>query len=222
LGLIFFIIVFLNDGFFYQNIDKTNPRFKEDRTVLTEADLAADRFLTQAIQAAFPEDYILSEEMNTQAPMTGQPVWVIDPLDGTTNFSLGVHYWGVSIARVVNGWPETAAVYFPVIDELYTAQRGAGSFLNGDRLKTTPFDPSLPNLFFCCSRTYQHYRVKLRIKHRILGAAAYNFCAIASGRAKVGFEVTPKLWDIAAGGLLIDAPHPRQDRIGARIEGRLA
>jgi myo-inositol-1(or 4)-monophosphatase len=131
-------------------------------------------------------------------------VWIVDPLDGTTNFSLGMPIWGVSIARLVDGWPAIAVVYFPVLDELFTAQAGAGAFLNGEIIHTQPPIPSKPMSFFsCCTRTFQQYHVTIPYKIRILGSACYSMCAVARGMAVVGFEATPKIWDISASWLIV-------------------
>ncbi len=185
---------------YYHN---TNARLKADKTVITEGDLAADRHITQAIRAEFPNDHIISEERQTNYPEHAPVTWIIDPLDGTTNFSLGVHYWGVSIARIVDGFPDTAALYFPIFNELYSAQRGAGAFLNGNRLHLPGLDDQPAALFLCCSRTHRQYNVRVRAKPRIIGSAAYTFCGVASGTAIVGFECTPKIWDIAASWLVL-------------------
>ena len=174
---------------------------KADRTVVTEADLAADHLIRQAIRENYPDDGLLSEEEGTIYPAGKRAVWIVDPLDGTTNFSLGMHYWGVSIARLVNGEPDTAALYFPLLDELFTAQRGGGAFLNGSRLEVKP--PDQMNTFFsCCSRTLENYDVGLRCKTRILGSAAYGLGTVARGSAVLAFEVTPKVWDFCGSWLV--------------------
>ncbi|MBN1669380.1 MAG: hypothetical protein JW862_19985 [Anaerolineales bacterium] len=203
----------------HYQLDGIQANLKADRTVVTEADLAADRILRQAIEANFPEDGLISEEANTICPADKQAVWVIDPLDGSTNFSLGLHYWGVSIARLVNGRPDIAALYFPLLNELFSAQRGQGAWLNGGRLHVQEWDPDQPASFFaCCSRTLRRYRVGLRFKARILGSAAYDLCAVARGSAVLAFQSTPKIWDFAgswlvteeAGGLIgpLHGPQP--------------
>lgn len=176
---------------------------KADRTVVTEADLAADNLLRRRIAAAFPADGILSEEAETTYPAEKPAVWVIDPLDGTTNFSLGLHYWGVSIARLVDGFPALGVLYFPLLDELFAATRGGGAHLDGTRLEVQPPDPAHPTSFFsCCSRTHRTYRVELRYKTRILGSAAYGLVAVARGSAVISLEVAPKVWDFAASWLI--------------------
>ncbi len=176
---------------------------KSDRTVVTKADLAADKFLRQSIAQAFPEDGILSEEAGTIYPSHKRAVWIIDPLDGTTNFSLGLHYWGVSIARLVEGYPDLGVLYFPLLDELFTATQGGGAFLNGRQLKVKPPSPYQPTSFFsCCSRSNRFYEVQIGYKTRILGSAAYGLATVARGSAILAFEVTPKVWDFSASWLI--------------------
>jgi myo-inositol-1(or 4)-monophosphatase len=189
----------------YYQQDDSQPRVKPDHTVVTDADLAADRLISQAIQQAYPKDYLLSEEMHTSLPADSpKHVWVVDPLDGTTNFSLGMHIWGVSIALLVDGLPEIGALYFPLVDELYTAQRGQGAYLNGKPIHVKPPKPDQPAAFFaCCGRTHRRYHVSVPYKPRILGSAAYSFCTVARGVAILGFEATSKIWDIAAGWVVV-------------------
>lgn len=184
--------------------DGTVASLKEDKSVVTEADLSADRLIAQSIQREFPADSLISEELEPRIGETDTAIWVVDPLDGTTNFSLGMPIWGVSIARLENGWPTIGAVYFPILDELFTAEQGFGAFLNGKRIHSRSPNPGKPNSFFsCCTRTHRHYDVSIRYKTRILGSACYTVCAVARGMAVVGFEATPKIWDIAASWLIV-------------------
>ena len=178
-------------------------QLKADRTVVTAADLAADEFLRASIAQAYPEDGILSEEAGTIYPADESAVWIIDPLDGTTNFSLGLHYWGISIARLVDGYPTLGVLYFPILDELFTATQGGGAHLNGARLEVCPPNPDQPTSFFsCCSRANRFYEVDIRYKTRILGSAAYSLITVARGSAVLSFEVTPKVWDFSASWLI--------------------
>jgi myo-inositol-1(or 4)-monophosphatase len=172
---------------------------KPDRTVVTEADLAADKMITAAVHEQYPQDEIISEESLRNIQTVTSPTWIIDPLDGTTNFSLGLSIWGVSIARVVNRVPALGALYFPVINELYTARHNGGAFMNNESIHVRAPDPTQPTSFFaCCSRTFRYYDVSLPYKARILGSSAYTFCMVARGSALLGFEVAPKIWDLAA------------------------
>lgn len=179
---------------------------KSDHSVVTEADLAADHLIARAIRKAFPEDSILSEELQPALqPVSGQVVWVVDPLDGTTNFSLGLQIWGVSIARISNGYCDVAALHFPMLGETYTAQTGHGAALNGERLAlNSAINPHPASFFSCCSRTFRNYQVSIPYKPRILGSAAYSFCTVSRGSALVVFDATPKIWDIAAAWLVVE------------------
>lgn len=179
---------------------------KADDTVVTQADLAADRLITEAIQKSYPSDAIITEEQSTALEGDPRPTWVVDPLDGTTNFSLGIPIWGVSIARLVNGWPTVGVVYFPLLDECYSAQLGLGAFYNGAPLVITSLAPSdqRQQAFACCARTYLYYNVNVPYKYRIFGSAAYNLCCVARGAALVSFDTVAKLWDIAAAWLIVN------------------
>lgn len=181
----------------------TKAETKPDHSLVTQSDLAADRLITNAIREQFPNDSILSEESNTLTGDLSQPVWVIDPLDGTTNFSLGLPIWGVSIARVVDGFPNVAALYYPLLGELYWAELGKGAQMNDTPLPPKVEQHAKTSFFACCSRTFKHYQVNLRYKTRILGAATYDLCCVARGTAIMSFEVTPKIWDLAAGWLIV-------------------
>lgn len=192
----------------YYHSENLTPDLKADGSVVTEADIAADRLITTSIQKYYPEDSLISEEHQTTYSHnkleSDRNVWIIDPLDGTTNFSLGLPIWGVILTRLTGGWPETAVLYFPMLDELYNVQRGQGAFLNDTRLQVLPPNSKLPLSFFsCCSRTHQYYQVNIPYKTRILGSAGYSMCAVAKSIAIVALEATPKIWDIAAGWLLV-------------------
>ncbi len=189
---------------YYYNQPTFSAHLKTDKTMVTEADLAADRLIADSIRQAFPEDGLVSEELQPVSPRDVSRVWVVDPLDGTTNFSLGIPFWGVSIALLVDGWPETAAIYFPVLDEMYIAQKGKGArFNDSPLLMDAAVQNRLGSFFACCSRTHRRYNVSVPYKPRILGSAAYNFCILARGIARLTFEATPKIWDIAGAWLVV-------------------
>jgi myo-inositol-1(or 4)-monophosphatase len=186
----------------YFNPRGINSSLKKDHTVVTEADLASNDYICKSIKQEFPKDGILTEEGNTIFPET-KYVWIIDPLDGTTNFSLGLHYWGVSISRFKDGFPELTAQFFPLINELFTGELGLGSTLNGQKLKVNQLKINSPSSFFaCCSRTHKYYDIKIPYKTRILGSATYGLSTVAKGSAKLAFEVTPKIWDFAGSWLI--------------------
>ena len=182
----------------------TPATMKSDHTFVTEADKAADRLITKAIYEYAPKEILLSEEMATSLHTLEPAVWIVDPLDGTTNFSLGLHIWGVSIARLEAGEPVLGVLYFPLTGELFVAEKGLGAYCNDMRLHTRIPDPQRPRPFLaCCSRTFQRYEVTIPYKARVYGSAAYSFCLLARGVAGVAFEATPKVWDLAAAWLLV-------------------
>jgi len=188
----------------YQKTRNIQTSLKSDQTLVTQADISADQKIRSSLMENFPKDGILSEEDNTIYPADKEYVWVVDPLDGTTNFSLGLHYWGVSIARLKNGSPDLAVLYFPLLDELITATKAGGAFLNDTQLQLKIHQPESPNTFFsCCSRTFRNYHVDIPYKPRILGSAAYGLCTVALGSAVLAFEVTPKVWDFSGSWLVV-------------------
>jgi myo-inositol-1(or 4)-monophosphatase len=177
---------------------------KLDQSVVTDADMASNKLIVDSIRNHYPEDGILSEEGDTVYPPDHPYVWIIDPLDGTTNFSLGLHYWGVSITRLFNGEPDIAVNYFPILSELYLASKGNRATLNGTKLNGNQIRKANPRPFFsCCSRTHKRYYVDIKYKTRILGSATYGLSSVAKGTAIVAFEVTPKIWDFSACWLIV-------------------
>lgn len=189
----------------YYDPSGVNASLKPDQTVVTEADLAADRYITQEINTHFPGDQIISEESSQSITDIQSPTWVIDPLDGTTNFSLGLAIWGISIARLIDGYPEIAAIYFPLLNELYTAQRGSGAYINQKPIATRPTHPAHPMSFFaCCSRSFRYFDISIPYKPRILGSSAYSFCMVARGTALLALDAVPKIWDLAAAWLIVE------------------
>ena len=178
---------------------------KADNTVVTQADLAADSFISRQIKQQFPGDGILSEESSHFLKDPKLTTWVIDPLDGTTNFSLGLAIWGVSIARMVNGFPELGVIYFPRLNELYSAKRGEGAHLNGEPTIVRTPDPTQPNSFFaCCSRSFRTFNISIPYKPRILGSSTYTISMVARGLALLALDATPKIWDLAAAWLIVE------------------
>jgi myo-inositol-1(or 4)-monophosphatase len=103
----------------------------------------------------------------------------------------------------VGGIPQAAALAFPLLDECFTAFAGEGAFLNGRPLHIPPASSHLVSFFLCDSRANRRYTTTIPYKQRILGSAAYNFCAVAKGVAVIGFESIPKIWDIAGSWVVL-------------------
>lgn len=191
------------------NFGFSTARRKYDGTLVTETDEAIDQLVTVRLNSARPNDAVLSEEQSTAYDPANARTWVIDPLDGTTNFARGLPIWGISIGLLVNGLPSVGVLLFPVLGDLFQATRGGGAFLNGSpivtmgtRLVNAPLDDD--QVFLECTRTRRRYNLDLPFKSRIFGSAAYHLCKVAEGCAVGGVEATPKLWDIGAAALILE------------------
>jgi myo-inositol-1(or 4)-monophosphatase len=184
---------------------------KGDVDLVTEYDLRAEELLTRGLREAFPQDAILAEEGGHSG--AGALTWVIDPLDGTTNFAHGVPLFCVSMACVRDHEPLLGVIYDPMREELFAADAGSGATLNARpiRVSTTPhLDQSLLVTGFPYDiRTnpdnnldhYAHFAV-LSLGVRRLGSAALDLAYVACGRFDGFWEFRLSPWDFAAGLLL--------------------
>ena len=183
----------------------TEAQTKADGTTLTQADTAVDTFICTEIRTNFPDDQIISEEMNHSYLIKNANVWVIDPLDGTTNFSQGMPLWGVSIALLERGQPTIAVLYFPVLNLLFHAGEGAGAFANGDQISTpTISEVTHHSIFTCSAGAEPRYSLGVPAKRRTFGSTIYELCMVARGQALFSIVAKPKIWDLAAAWLLIN------------------
>lgn len=187
---------------------------KGERDIVTQADLAAEAVIIQTILAGCPDAWIVSEESYSQrAASAERPTWYIDPLDGTTNFARGLPSFSVSIAMASQGQLICGAVYDPLHDHLFHAERGKGAYLNGQRLHVStvaelgdalllldwPRDQQLRQQ---SARTLETL-VPLTGAARSTGSAALSLCYLAAGWADLYYHYTLLPWDVAAGVLMI-------------------
>ena len=177
---------------------------KQDGTLVTATDIAVDRLVLQRLGAAFPEHRVLSEEQTTRYDASAEFTWVIDPIDGTTNFARGLPVWGVSIALLHRGQPVVGVVDFPILQEQFTAVAGGGARRSGAPIHTyAGKQADDEQLLMKCTRTDRLLQISSPLKTRICGSAAYHLCKVADGTALAGIEATPRLWDFAAAWLII-------------------
>lgn len=180
--------------------------------LVTDVDHQSEDFLIGQIQHRFPGQAIVTEE---SGHISGQDccVWYIDPLDGTVNFAHGLPFFCVSIAYAEGGQALLGAVYDPLRDEMYLAQRGRGAWLNGQPIHASDVDNLDQSLlvtgFPYDIRTHPENNLDLFTRFmlisqgvRRLGSAALDLCYVAAGRLDGFWEVRLKPWDIAAGGLI--------------------
>ena len=178
---------------------------KADGSLVTEYDKWSDAELCDRIRQTFPDHGILSEEAEHTFPDTDW-CWVIDPIDGTTNFTRGVPLWGISLGLLYKGTPVFGHVYIPTIGEHFHGywpgesglEMPSGAFINGEEIHTAPDMPSGSHFFSLCARSIKVLQKPFPCKIRMLGVATYNLLTVASGVSLGAVEATPKIWDIAA------------------------
>lgn len=182
---------------------RAGAQLKRDGSFVTEADLAVDQLVHEAVRAHQPDHALLSEE-GSQVYQGQTYTWVVDPLDGTTNFANGLVYWGFSLALLQEGEPVLGVLEFPLLRQRFAAIRGQGAWLD-DRLLTVTAPHELHgNHFFATdTRAYRSLDIMVRPKPRILGSAAYDLAAVASGTVVAAIETLPKIWDVAAAWLIV-------------------
>jgi len=182
--------------------------------LVTEVDHQSEAFLIGEIQRLFPDHGILAEESGS-LDGHAEHLWLIDPLDGTVNYAHGVPIFCVSIAYAHKGQVILGAIYDPMRDEMFTAERGQGSWLNGRPLKVAQAAELVKSLLvtgfpydtWTSKRNNFDYFAKLgKLTQgvRRLGSAAIDLCYVAAGRLDGYWELSLKPWDIAAGGLIAE------------------
>jgi len=191
-----------------------NIKYKGVIDLVTEADHASESFLIKEIQSHFPDSHILAEESG-ETMGAGEGIWYIDPLDGTVNYAHHIPVFCVSIAYASNGTIQLGAVYDPMRDEMFTAERGKGAFLNGKPIRassTTELAKSLLVTGFPYDTwnteqdNFKNFEKlgKMTQGVRRLGSAALDGCYVAAGRFDGFWELSLNPWDIAAGGLIAE------------------
>jgi myo-inositol-1(or 4)-monophosphatase len=193
---------------------KIEVQLKGEIDLVTEVDRACEAAILDVLRGRFADHDFVTEE--TALARTGSRyLWFIDPLDGTTNFAHGYPFFCASVALTVNGRVVSGAVYDPLKDELFTAERGVGAFLNGRRLATSGASELLRSLLV----TGFPYELrddlvaKLRLFNRFMGharairrdgAAALDLCYVAAGRVDGFWEERLQPWDMMAGTLMVE------------------
>lgn len=181
--------------------------------LVTDADRASETLIAERIQGAFPDHGFLGEE-GTRGALDAEFGWVVDPLDGTTNYAHSYPHFAVSIGLERRGQVVLGVVYDPMRDELFVAERGRGAELNGARIRTTREDDLLRSLLATGFPYDPGTRDEaLAIWGRLMGAcqgvrrdgaAALNLAWVAAGRLDGFYERNLKPWDMAAGSLLVE------------------
>lgn len=189
--------------------------YKDSREIVTEADKAADKAILDILKSEYPDYAVLSEESGAHG--SGDKMWIVDPLDGTTNYSIKNPFFNVSIAlaeKIGERWQVVSGVvYAPFTDEMFFAEKGEGAFKNGEMISVSKEDDLAKQLIAFChghspesiNRTLKMFSIVKPVVRDFnrMRAAALELAYVADGR--IGAFVSPdgRPWDAAAGSLLV-------------------
>ncbi len=177
---------------------------KSGKSMSTNVDLRAEEAIIYVLQKSYPDYGFICEESG-EIEGNGEFTWIIDPLDGTTNFIHGYPHFCVSIALMQGDQIEHGVIYDPIRQELFTATRGRGAQLNQRRIRVTPSRKLEGTLINTSARHYvrQDELAKITAGIRRSGSAALDLAYVAAGRLDALIDFNLKIWDIAAGALLV-------------------
>ncbi len=197
----------------FDHLERLNVTAKQRNDFVSEADIQAERDIIQILRKTYPNHGILAEESGEQ-PGQDEYQWVIDPLDGTTNFLHGIPHFAISIAFRHKNRLEAALVYDPMRQEMFTASRGESAQLNDRRIRVSGVS-TLENALLGTGFPFRHPQHRPAYFNifsalfekcteiRRAGAASLDLAYVASGRLDAFWEIGLKAWDIAGGALLV-------------------
>ena len=198
-----------------RQLERLKVQMKGQNEFVTQVDQAAENAIIELIHQRYPDHAILGEESGQIGDANAEYMWILDPLDGTTNFIHGLPYYCVSIALKIKGRLSVAVVYNPESQELFTATRGSGATLDGRRIRVSARNEIAGGLVvteFPFRSNDLSLDAHLSIYKNVMleagsirrpGSAALDLCYLAAGRIDVGWMFGMKLWDIAAGVLIL-------------------
>lgn len=200
----------------YGEIENLQVSRKGAGSFVTSADLKAEKIVLEELRKSFPDYCVLSEEAGFVAGADGRYTFILDPIDGTTNFMHGLPFFCVSLAlqeKLPNGKTEiiAAAIYAPILDEMYLAEKGEGARVNNKRLNVSARDRLEDGVFAAYLAKYDKEQracdqnaLNSAVLHtRILGSAALELCFVAAGKLEGMWHWRLHPWDIAAGSLVV-------------------
>ncbi|HEV8609969.1 MAG TPA: inositol monophosphatase family protein [Thermoanaerobaculia bacterium] len=200
---------------YWRSLPRGSVSEKRANDFVTRADKESEEVIVSRIHDRYPNDGFLGEEGGRRGAGGESRTWIVDPLDGTTNFIAGFPFWCVSVAAREGGEIVAGAIWDPLRAELYSAERGSGAFRNGERLSVTGAE-SLDGAFLATGFPFRSKdRIDLYLALfrelflrargiRRAGSAALDLANVAAGVFDGFFEFKLSIWDIAAGSLLIE------------------
>ena len=198
-----------------QNLGDVHYKSKKD--VVTRADIASEKLIVDTLRETFPTHSIRTEEAGVIEGTDPRYRWIIDPVDGTVNFSRGIPLWGISIALHFEGKPLVAAINLPKLGELYTASKGGGAFMNGNPIHVSRENIIIGNVALYGATSGQAFINGVageRFAVRNSGATAVvEGCFTACGRIDCFVMTMSYPWDIAAIALMVEEAGGKSTRI---------
>ncbi len=187
--------------------------YKTDGSIVTDIDIAMQQRIAKQLHEHWPDTVFLGEEMSIETQQhqldTDQPVWCLDPLDGTSNFAAGIPCFAISLALLYQGQIQLGIIYDPMRDELFAAYRNQGATLNGVVLSLQACDLTLKQAMGIIDFKRLPEKLAMRLvretpyaSQRSFGSVALDWCWLAAGRGHIYVHGKQKIWDYAAGYLI--------------------
>jgi len=195
-----------------QNLDILHQKYTNDlSSVVTQMDIDTENFLKKELENLFPAFGFYSEETfkNSKTELDKKYVWVVDPIDGTLNFSRGLPLYGISVALMHQNKPIFGAVYFPVLHEYYSAIKYGGAFVNSTQISVRHGKPQ-GRLFGAVEIYLNQFQQFIKVASQNNLEFTENYCAVfaytqtAAGRYDFALSLGLALWDIAAGWIILE------------------
>ena len=200
----------------FERVDQLDIQQKAPLDYVTEIDKGAEQIILKVLKEKYPDHSYLCEESGQHYNAESEYEWIIDPLDGTTNFIHGIPHFAVSIALKKNNIIEQAIVYDPIRQEEFVASRGRGAQLNGRRIRVSSQNKIAGSVIASCAPSRAHLEhlqsgywqvvqeiAPITAGMRQQGSAALDLAYVAAGRQDAYFEFGLQAWDIAGGSLLV-------------------
>lgn len=195
----------------YSNFDRNTVNFKAKNEIVTKADIKSEKLIIKTIKKSFPKHQFLGEETG-KSKNKSDYLWIIDPLDGTTNFSIKNPLWSISLALAYKEEIILGLIYIPLSKELFTAQVNKGAYLNNKKIRVSQNKSQNIIHTYCHGRDIKYVRQAIKyyqtqklnsLDCRQLGSAAIELAYVACGRIESITIPGANAWDVAAGALLV-------------------
>lgn len=195
----------------FKNLKRLQVNRKSSRDLVTEADVAVERYLKEKLTGEYPQYGFWGEESGQTANQSSR--WIVDPIDGTHSFVKGQYFWSISVALEIEGEIVAGAVYVPALDDYYSAAKGQGASKNGEPIRVsleTDLADAMIATGFACLRSYLQENnlerfgriAQCTTGQRRFGSAAADLCMVADGQVDAFWEQELNLYDVAAGALI--------------------